>query len=75
MKIREYAEKNHVDPEVLYAGELLEKYGELFSIDFQVHNAIPKAAEMLCVSLDEDLGNWRDIRGWNRENGQWSELT
>lgn len=53
MKIREYAQKNTVDPLVLYAGEYLELEGEIFGFGFTLVDAIDKAAESLTVFLDE----------------------
>ena len=43
-----------VSPEVLYAGRLLERYGFIFGIDFEVSNAIDKAAKVMTEHADEE---------------------
>ena len=65
MKIRDYAENKdgkgfYVASEVLYAGEFLERHGELMGAGFTVDNAIDKAAEMMTIFLDEL--DWDEIK-------------
>jgi len=45
----------------LYAGDFLQKHGEVFLLNFNLENVVDKAAEMLCVFMDDDL-DWREIR-------------
>ena len=46
--------KTKIKPEVLYAGALLERYGFLFGIDFEVSNAIDKATKVMTDHADEE---------------------
>lgn len=46
--------KTTVAPEVLYAGKLLERYGFLFGIDFEVSNAIDKVTKVILDHADEE---------------------
>lgn len=46
--------KTKVAPEALYAGAMLERYGFLFGIDFEVSNAIDKAAKVITEHADEE---------------------
>jgi hypothetical protein len=62
MKIREWAttqSEHFIVSEVIDAGEILEHYGEVLGQNFNVGNAIDRAAEMLCVFFDEEE-NWED---------------
>lgn len=56
MCLREWAlrTKTNVSPEALYAGAVLERYGFLFGIDFDVSNAIDKCTRVLCDHADEE---------------------
>lgn len=59
MKLREYAAKNpgaYVSEVQLYAGDFLERHGDVFLMNFNLENVVDKAAEMFCIFLDED--NW-----------------
>lgn len=77
MRIKDYDEANgrKLDPTVVYAGTLLERYGDQFGVNFGVHNAVDKAAELLCVFLDEDLFDWHETRVRFRDTGDWVEWT
>ena len=64
MTIREYSESHPtyiVVDEVLYAGEVLEKYGLILDMNFTVNNAIDKAAKLLTDLFEEDE-DWRELR-------------
>jgi hypothetical protein len=43
-----------IKPEVLYAGRLLEHYGFIFGVDFDVASAIDKAAKVMADHADEE---------------------
>ena len=65
MKIRDYAENKdgkgfHIAPEILDAGEMLERHGEILGIGFTATDAVDKAAEMMTVFLDEL--DWDEIK-------------
>lgn len=56
MCIAEWALRNNikVEPEVLYAGSLLERYGFIFGFDFDMGNAVDKIAKVLADHADEE---------------------
>ena len=45
--------KTNIKPEVLYAGRILERYGFIFGLDFDVATAIDKVAKVLMDHADE----------------------
>lgn len=55
MCMSEWVIKNRigVSPEALYAGRLLERYGFIFGVDFDVTTAIDKATKVLTEHADE----------------------
>lgn len=55
MCLSEWALRNkiEVEPEVLYAGALLERYGFIFSFDFTIYDAVNKAAKVITDHADE----------------------
>lgn len=60
MMIRDYQGKGVTDL-VLYAGEFLERRGEIFGHGFGIGDAISKATEMFLVYLEEEL-DWDEIK-------------
>lgn len=76
MLISEFSLRNN-DPLpdiVLFAGEYLERRGELFGTTFVVHNAVDKAAEMITAQIEEDE-DWVEFRRQLRSRdvqGGWS---
>ena len=43
-----------IKPEVLYAGQILERYGFIFGVDFDVATAIDKVSKVLNDHADEE---------------------
>ena len=76
MQINEYILRNegfYIAPEVKYACEFLERYGEILFVTFTIDNAVSKAAEIYSVYLDEDLSDWRAIRDRAIAFDEWRE--
>jgi len=77
MKIADYISSHEGDivaPEVLHASLYLEKHGEIFLVNFDLNNAITKAAEMFVRFLDEDI-DWMEERRMVRSeeiHGEWT---
>lgn len=63
MCMSEWVLKNRaeVSPETLYAGRLLEHYGFIFGVDFDVASAIDKATKVIADHADEE--EWLLIEG------------
>jgi hypothetical protein len=64
----------HVSPEVEYACSYLEKHGSVFGLNFNLGNAVSKAAEMLTVFLDEEL-DWEKIKSRTKAGTPLEEWT
>lgn len=56
MCLSEWALRNNikVEPDVLYAAALLERYGFIFGFDFDMWNAVDKAAKVITDHADEE---------------------
>ena len=71
---RKSREALHVVPEVAYACDELQRHGDILFVNFSMDNAIDKAAEMLCIFLDEDE-DWIEFRRILRSreiHGDWT---
>jgi len=56
MCMADWAARNNknIKPEALYAGQVLERYGFIFGVDFDVANAIDKVSKVLADHMDEE---------------------
>ena len=51
----------YVAPEVLYACEFLERYGQIYNQNFNLNNATEKASKVFTDNLEEDT-DWSEFR-------------